>query len=223
MRRVVAFGAIAGPVLFTLAWLVLGAVSPGYRLWDFVIAPYSAVAQPISGLGLGVTAPYMNAAFVVSGLLLLAGVAGIVAALPRVDGRDRRICFALLALTPIGMMIDGLFTFETFLPHIGGYVMAIAGGVLGFAFLGRALRRSPSTRWVGGALLVASATTVVLAIVAQLTFDPAQAGRNVGIGGLTERILIVEILAPFVALGWRTVRRPAAARVSRDATLREVA
>src|SRR5690349_15892098 len=70
--RLLALGAIAGPALFTVAWLVLGFVSPGYTVGDTHIAPYSLVSQPISGLGMGDTAPFMNTAFVLSGLLLLA-------------------------------------------------------------------------------------------------------------------------------------------------------
>jgi hypothetical protein len=46
--RTLALGAIVGPVLFTLAWLILGFLSPGYTLWGTLIAPYSPVHQPIS-------------------------------------------------------------------------------------------------------------------------------------------------------------------------------
>lgn len=67
--RWLALGAIAGPVLFTLAWVILGVLSPGYTAWGTRIAPYSSLSQPISGLGLGPTAPFMNAAFVLRGLL----------------------------------------------------------------------------------------------------------------------------------------------------------
>src|SRR5438105_328413 len=63
--RWLALGAIVGPVLFTVAWLVLGFLSPGYAAWGTWIGPYSPIHQGISGLGLGVTAPYMNTAFVV--------------------------------------------------------------------------------------------------------------------------------------------------------------
>ena len=51
--RWLALGAIVGPVLFTLAWVVLGFLSPGYTAWGIRIAPYSPISQPISGLGLG--------------------------------------------------------------------------------------------------------------------------------------------------------------------------
>ena len=72
-----ALGAVAGPVLFTLAWFVLGFLSPGFTIFGTVIEPYSPISHPISGLGLGPTAPFMNAAFVLSGILLMAGAIGV--------------------------------------------------------------------------------------------------------------------------------------------------
>ncbi len=111
--RRLALGAIAGPVLFTLAWLVLGFLSPGYTLWGTLIAPYSPIHQPISGLGMGPTAPFMNTAFVLSGLLLMAGVIGIT----QTTQANRRpaarwTVTALLALAPLGMVIDGIFNLQ---------------------------------------------------------------------------------------------------------------
>ena len=73
----VALGAVAGPVLFTLGWFVLGFISPGYTMWGTRIAPYSVISQPLSGLGLGPTGPLMNTAFILGGLLMVAGAVGI--------------------------------------------------------------------------------------------------------------------------------------------------
>ena len=100
--RWLALGAVAGPALFTLAWFVLGFQSPGYTLWDMRIEPYSAISQPISGLGLGETAPYMNAAFVLNGLLIIAGVIGIFSRIPDMGIVARRTCAGLLALNGLG-------------------------------------------------------------------------------------------------------------------------
>jgi hypothetical protein len=99
--RLAALGAVAGPVLFTLAWLVLGFLSPGYTIYGTRIAPYSPISQPVSGLGMGVTAPYMNAAFVFgAGLLTMIGVVGVFATLHAYGGRVRRaICAGLLCLS----------------------------------------------------------------------------------------------------------------------------
>src|ERR1700694_2474550 len=76
-RRWLALGAVAGPILFTVGWFVLGFVSPGYTMWGARVAPYSAVSQPLSGLGLGPTGSAMNAIFIVSGLLIVVGAIGV--------------------------------------------------------------------------------------------------------------------------------------------------
>src|SRR5919204_5246623 len=100
-----ALGAIAGPLLFDVAWFVLGLLSPGFTVWGTRIAPYSPISAPISGLGLGPTGPYMNAAFVLSGVLLLAGVVGVLATIPELGARGRWASGALLALCPLGAIV----------------------------------------------------------------------------------------------------------------------
>ena len=202
MRRALSLGAIAGPILFTAGWAILGLVSPGYTLWDLHVAPYSAVSQPISGLGLGVTGPFMNATFVLSGLLLLAGIVGIVASIPELGARARWGSAALLALSPLGCMADGIFTLESFFPHFLAYLVAVGSTVVSFFVFGLLIRRLPRWRGMGNALLVASPLTLVLLVVAQVTFDPTAAGANMGIAGLTERIVVTEVFGWFVALGY---------------------
>ena len=99
--RWLALGAVAGPALFTLAWFVLGFLSPGFTIFGTEIAPYSPISQPISGLGLGPTAPFMNAAFVLSGILLMASVIGVFQTMrARSRPAARWACAALLALSP---------------------------------------------------------------------------------------------------------------------------
>src|ERR1700693_2834590 len=78
----VALGAVAGPIVFTLGWLVLGFISPGYTMWGARIAPYSAISQPLSGLGLGPTGPLMNTTFILAGLLMVAGAIAIFRSIP---------------------------------------------------------------------------------------------------------------------------------------------
>ena len=109
--RWLALGAVAGPALFTLAWFVLGLLSPGFTIFGTLIAPYSPISQPISGLGLGSTAPFMNAAFVLSGILLMAGVIGVFQTMTSSSRPAARwACAALLALSPLGLVVAGIFT-----------------------------------------------------------------------------------------------------------------
>jgi hypothetical protein len=206
--RRLALGAVAGPALFTLAWLVLGFLSPGYTLFGTLIAPYSPISQPISGLGLGPTGVFMNTAFVLSGLVLLAGVAGIFQTV-RPSGRRPagRVSAALLALSPLGLVVAGSFTLEAVMPHLLGFLLATGTPVASFLTTGRFLRGIPGWRRFGTWLLLGSPLTLVLLVGFFLTFDPAAAGANLGIAGLVQRVLAVEVHAWFVAMGWLAYRR----------------
>ncbi|MBO0796372.1 MAG: DUF998 domain-containing protein [Ktedonobacteraceae bacterium] len=206
--RWLALGAIAGPILFTLTWIILGFLSPGYTAWGVRIAPYSSISQGISGLGLGVTAPFMNTAFVLSGILILAGVVGIFQGMREMDTLVRWVCTVLLALLPLGMAIDGIFTLESFLPHMMGFLLAVGSPVLSFVVIGLLFRRISSMRQFGNWLILGSPLTLVLIILYFLTFSPTVEGTQSGIAGLTERILVVEVLAWFVVMGLRAFRQP---------------
>jgi hypothetical membrane protein len=205
--RWLALGTIAGPILFTLAWLVLGFLSPGYTLFGTLIAPYSPISQPISGLGLGPTGPFMNAAFILSGLLIIAGVTGVLQTM-RADGRPaaRWACAALLALTGLGAALDGIFTLEAVFPHLIGFLLAMATPVLSFLVAGLFLRGIPRWRRFGTWLLLGSPLTLLLVVLFFMTFVPTAEGVQQGVGGLTQRLLVTEVLAWFAAMGWLAIR-----------------
>src|SRR5258706_4952108 len=131
-----ALGAVAGPVLFTLAWFILGFLSPGYTAWGTRIAPYSPISQGISGLGLGITAPFMNTAFVLCGLFLLAGAVGIFQGIREMGAVARWSCTVLLALSALGSVMDGIFTLESILPHTAGLPLGGRAPVLRCAAIG---------------------------------------------------------------------------------------
>jgi hypothetical protein len=204
--RSLALGFVAGPALMTLAWSVLGFLSPGYSLWGTRIAPYSVISQPLSGLGLGPTGPFMNAAFVVSGLLIIAGAFGVFQLIPELRGRLRWTCTILLALPGAGSVLDGFFTFESFLPHFAGFLLALTT-VVTFPVVGLVLRRVPTWRSFGGWLIAAGPLTLALAVLYFSTFTPTIQGVQTGVAGLTERILVVELQAWYVAMGWLAFRR----------------
>jgi hypothetical protein len=205
--RWLALGAVVGPVLFTLAWFILGFLSPGYTAWGTRIAPYSPISQGISGLGLGITAPFMNTAFVLCGLFLLAGAVGIFQGIREMGAVARWSCTVLLALSALGTVVDGIFTLESFLPHMVGFLLGVASPVLSFVVIGLLLRRVQCWRRFGSWLLLASPLTLVLLVLFFLTFSPTVAGTQTGVAGLTERILAVEVQAWFVVMGWLAFRR----------------
>lgn len=198
--------AVAGPILFTLTWLILGFISPGYQLWDMWITPYSPISQPISGLGLGITAPYMNTAFVLLGLLLIIGVFAIFHNIHELTPSGRWTTILLLSLPGLGAIIDGLFTLESFFLHFVGFGLVLTT-ILTLPITGTMLRKLPAWRPFANYLLLSGPLTLLLTILYFATFDPEAAGLNLGISGLIQRLLIIEILTWYAALGWRTFRR----------------
>lgn len=204
--RRLALGAVIGPIMFTFTWLVLGFVSPGYPLWDLWIAPYSAISQPISGLGLGETAPFMNSAFVLLGILIIVGSIGIFQSIPAMGHKARWICTILMALPGLGAIMDGFFTLESFMLHFVGSGLALTP-IVGFVLVGLMLRQVPQWQRLGKWLLLAGPLTLILTVWFFATFDPETSGANIGIAGLTERILLVELFAWYVIMGWKAFQR----------------
>lgn len=203
--RWLALGAVAGPALFTLAWLVLGFLSPGFTMFGTRISPYSPVSAGISGLGLGPTGAYMNAAFVLNGVLLLVGIA---AALRDLRPAPRWICTVLLGLVPLGSILDGIFNLEAPIPHYTGALLGFGSPIVTFLVAGMLLRHSPRWRHFAAWMIAASPVTLVLLVLYFATFSPTAAGAEHGIAGLTERILVTEVIAVLAALGWLAFRRP---------------
>ena len=207
--RWLALGAVGGPVLFTVAWLALGFVSPGYTAWGVHIAPYSPISQSISGLGLGPTGPYMNAVFVLSGVLMMVGAAGICLSIRDLSAVARWTCLALLALPGLGSVLDGLFTIESFFGHsVVGFGLILTS-VLGLPAVGWLLRSVPGWHRIGTWLLLSGPLTLALAVLYFASFTPTATGAETGIAGLTERMLVLEIQAWYVGLGWLAFGRPA--------------
>ncbi|MEO3780933.1 DUF998 domain-containing protein [Micromonospora sp. B11E3] len=205
--RWLALGAVAGPVAFTLAWLVLGALSSGYTLFGRRFTDYSPISQPISGLGMGATAPYMNAAFVVTGLALAAGVIGVFRTLPPDRPTLRRWSAALLACTGVGQALCGIFDLEAMAPHSLGFALAVATPIVAFPAAGRWFRDLAGWRRFGTWLRLGGPLTLVLLVAFFATFQPTADGAEHGVAGLVQRLLVLEVHAWFVAMGWLAYRR----------------
>lgn len=215
--RTLVLGAIAGPILFNLAWIILGPLSTGYTLFGTRIEPYNAIAQPVSGLGLGVTGPYMNAAFIISGLLLILGSIGIGRALRGLVSTPVRIAIAAMLMVPgLACINDGIFTLEYFFPHFLGFGLVLTT-IVTYPIIGWLLRRVPGWSALSKGLLAAGPLTLILTIWYFSTFTPTVEGARTGIAGLTERVLIVEILVWYVALGLMAMSGKKAARTRKRA------
>ena len=181
-----------GAIVFTVAWLVLGAVSPGYELFGHVIAPYSWISQPVSGLGLGVTRPWMNAAFIVGGVLVLAGTLATAGSWRRRGGLGTT-AVVLMGLMGGGMILCGSFTLESMMLHLLGFLLAVPLPAIGFLLAAAALRRTDAA--LARIALTGGVLTLVLFGVFMAIFDATGAGGNEGVAGLVQRALIVVAMA----------------------------
>lgn len=204
--RVIAGGAVAGPVLFTASWLVLGFVSDGYTLFGHTFAEYSPVSQPISGLGMGETAPYMNAAFVATGVMLAVGSVAAVLLIDPAGSRWRNWVAGLLACTGVGQAIDGVFDLEHGTVHGIGFLLALGTPAVSFVLAAGLVRRVRG--WVGVArgLRWAAVVNVLLVVAFFSQFTPTAEGAEQGAAGLLQRLAVLHVHAWFVMLAWKALR-----------------
>ena len=196
------WGALVGPAGFTLTWLGLGLSAP--------LAV--SLSQPVSGFGIGPFALLMNSAFVVGGLCLLFGLVGIFGlAGGTAPGRLGWSSAALLLLSPVGMMLCGVFTLRAFVPHFVGFIMACVCPAVSFAVAGLYLRKRPGWRRAGGVLLAAAPLALLLSGAFLMSFEPQAAGRGEGFAGLIQRALITLVTGAFAFLAWEALNASASA------------
>jgi hypothetical membrane protein len=190
--RWVALAGIVGPLFFVGVFTVVGILRPGY----------SPLHQTISDLGIGTNGWLLNSSAIIDGLLLM-GFAVFVPLSLR-PGQQWLIT-VLFALHGFGLTLAGIFTeAPSTLPfHILAALVAFLSPVVAFLVLGLALLRSIQWRGWGIALLIASLTTLVLLFVMGWVFTPGTPLAPMQLGGLMERVLLIEIEVWYVALGWR--------------------
>ncbi len=141
-----AFPGIIGPILFTVVWVFLGSIQPGYDHLAQAISELGAVGAP--------NAIIMNAVgFVPSGLLIVAFALGLHRG---IRGEKRsKMGPALLALVGAGIAGAGIFSvnmadFQSFtsIMHILAFSLVFfAGGWLAPLVLARRLKED--VRWQG--------------------------------------------------------------------------
>jgi hypothetical protein len=159
----------------------------------------------------------MNVAFVIGGLALLVGLMGMIATVPLRRGLAA-LTTVLLLMTPIGMIMCGFFTLENVLPHLLGFLLATGTPALSFLLLGIQVRDRAQWRLLSRVMLAASLATAVLLAAFFVSFDPVAAAAGQGVAGLVQRILVIEVLGCFAALGW-VAHRHGASEGRRDKVL----
>jgi len=85
-------------------------------------------------------------------------------------------------------------------------LLALGATTVGFLATGFFLRVIPRWQRFGTWLLLGSPLTLVLLVLFFLTFQYDAMAAGVGVAGLTERILVTEVQALYVAMGWLTFR-----------------
>jgi hypothetical protein len=91
--------------------------------------------------------------------------------------------------------------------HVTGAVLGFQTPMIAFLVTGLVLRRRPRWRRIGNWLLVASPLALVLSQLFVLTGAPGAPLAAMGLGGLTERVMVIGIQAWYAVLGWAALRR----------------
>ena len=196
-------------------WLILGgAVSPILFVGLFTFAGflrpgYSPIHQAISDLGVGSNAWLLNGSAIINGLLLIGFGVGFALVMRQVLSWGWRWASAvLLALHGLGLLIAAIFTEapSTLLIHwVVGSNLGGLGPVVAFFVVGLALLRDNQWRRWGIYSLAACVVTVVLTIFMDWVFTPGTPLASLRLGGLMERVLMIEVEAWYVAFGWRLI------------------
>jgi hypothetical membrane protein len=188
--RLLALGGVIGPLMFVVAFTIAGFLRPGY----------SPLHQAVSDLGVGSLAWLLNVPVIVMGVLLIACSAAILRTLgPALGDPWRWVCSGLLALPGLGFAWAGIFTeapATVTLHWMVGMPLIAIGSVAGFLITGIRMRRLDSWRGIGTYSIAASLTSLALITIMFATW-------TLGIGGLTERVFFLEIMAWYVIVGWR--------------------
>ena len=190
-------GAI-GSILFVLVFTIDGFLRPGY----------SPIHQVVSDLGIGRNAWILNTDLVVFGLLFMLFAIGFSQAMRKsIGGRRLRASSSLLMLTGGGAVNECLFTeYNPTDPtavlhdklHSLGFLVAFGSLIIALFMIGLHLRKDRAWRGYGWYSILTSLVTLLLII---LPYAFPRYGAQ--LGGLNERMLLVEAVAWHVVTGCR--------------------
>lgn len=192
--RYLAAAGVVGPVLYTVAWLVLGFLDP----------TYSHLRDPISNLS-AIGAPYalvMTSIILVFALLIIVFAYGLHRGLPpgfwagpaalAIAG----VGYVGIAFAPLNLASTG----DPNVPHTISASVTVFALILAPVLLFRRLRRDPKWRNLGGYSIAATVVALAFAVMASL---PAFAGLE----GLMQRLVTAVLLAWMFVIAIRLYTR----------------
>lgn len=187
-----ALAGVAGPMIFVIGFTVAGLLRPGY----------SPIREVVSALGVGANAWLQNSIFGVFGALLILFSIGLYYQLhPVTRGRWLLIGCLLLLIGGAGMALSGIFTEEPAthpLHIICGFSLGFASPIVAFFLFGRHLETVKGWRGYGRYSLLTGIVSTLLLLFSFVVYGP-----RFHIGGLIVRILVLEVFAWHVIMGWR--------------------
>jgi hypothetical membrane protein len=191
-RWLLVAGAV-GSASFVCAWIVGGAVRPGY----------SPLHQAISDLAVGPNGLSYRVGGVLTALLKIgfaAGFAMVTAGSPRRSWRYAATTFLVIA--GLGMVTTATFTDAPATVRIHSTATAIGAlsRLLAMVSVGTVLLASKPLRGWGIYSLIAAAITLLLGIAEYAAFAPASPLAAAHIGGLMERIFVIELESWYVVM-----------------------
>ena len=203
--RWLALAGMVGSILFVLVFTIAGFLRPGY----------SPIRQPVSDLGVGPNAWIQNANFFVFGLLLIAFAIAFYQGMRSVISRGWLMaCLVLLILSGAGMWGSAYFTVPDpndppqlqalqGMLHMLSFLAIFVSSIIALLIIGWQLRRDARWRGYGWYSMITGLVALVLIFLVFLFFVPGSPLSEAQIGGLVQRILVLEVFAWHVVMGWR--------------------
>lgn len=197
-----AWAGLAGPVLFTVGFLVQERLRSG---------EYSPVAETVSALEAGPHGWVQQINFVVFGVLTVLFAVGLHRGMPA--SRAGWAGPALLVASGVGLVLAAVRPLRedaagvTYDPggHVVAGVLFFLGTAAALVALSRRAAHDPRWRPLAGYLLVSGAVAVAGFVLTRVAVMPDGAPLH-DVAGLVQRLLLLVVLPARMVLAWRLLR-----------------
>lgn len=139
--------------------------------------------------------------------LIICGLVPVTSTFPHRSAGEITLPFFVPSLSPVDLALrDTYFVTGFWNPvHCLGFLLIVASPVFAFLITGIMLRFIPSWRHFGGWLVLGAALTFAL-VVLFLALSQVYLASLLALAGVTNRALLLEVQAWFVASGWLAFR-----------------